>query len=186
MLWRPRSTPLSIPRAAPVPDTQALRQALLQASWQRNRWVARRRIAWRWMLWFGARYLLPALVVIGLGAWLWLVVLPGSALPWTAQPASAPQSLASPPAPTAPAATAMEPDNAATTDHQLPDADPADVLYSPEGEALPVPLALKFDPASPNPAAPRSPPADPGTSARDTPFPDPQLQPENWFHSKEP
>lgn len=186
MLWRSRSTPIATPHAAPVPDTQVLRQALLQASWRRNRWVARRRIVWRWLLWFGVRYLLPALVVVGLGAWLWLVVLPGNALPWTAQPASALQSRGAPPAPAEPAATAIAPDNTTTTDHRLPDEDPADVLYSPEGEALPVPLVLKFDPAWPDRAVPHTAPAEPGASARDTPFPDPQLQPENWLHSKEP
>lgn len=186
MLWRSRSTPIAIPHAAPVPDTQVLRQALLQASWRRNRWVARRRIVWRWLLWFGVRYLLPALVVFGLGAWLWMAVLPGATLPWSARPASAPQRLPAPPAQADRTDTAIAPDNTTTTDHLLPDEDPANVQYSPEGEALPTPLVLKFDPAWPDRAAPRPPLVEPGASARATPFPDPQLQPENWLHSKEP
>jgi hypothetical protein len=51
MRWRP-SQPAAIPaHAQPVPDTEALRRALLAASWQRDRAVSRRRLAWRWMLW---------------------------------------------------------------------------------------------------------------------------------------
>lgn len=47
-----------------VPDPDALRQAALRASWARDRKVRQRRIAWRWLLWALARYVLPATGVI--------------------------------------------------------------------------------------------------------------------------
>ena len=75
MLWRRRSVTFAIPDTpAPVPDGNATRRAALQASWRRGRFVARRRLAWRWTLWFVLRGLLPALllaVTVAL-AWLWL------------------------------------------------------------------------------------------------------------------
>ena len=38
---------------------------------------ARRRVWLRWALWVSGRYVMPALLVFGLGAWLWLGVWPG-------------------------------------------------------------------------------------------------------------
>lgn len=63
----------------------------LQASWARGRWVARRRVALRWLLWIGTRYLMPALAVSGVAAWLWLGV-PIAAT--TNAPATAPREIA--------------------------------------------------------------------------------------------
>lgn len=185
MLWRTRPHP-TVPRSAPVPDAQALRQAILQASWQRNRWVARRRLAWRWLLWFGVRYALPALAVAALVAWLWLMVLPGAALPWASRTAMAPA------APTEPVTAAQmhsppvhepAPDAPLTHEH-----DTEAVLYSPEGEELPVPLPLKFEPQWAAAAAVRAArPPDPQADRPPVePFPHPTLQSENWLHSKEP
>lgn len=67
--------PISAPAA--VPDPQALRRAALQASWRRDRQVARLRLARRWLVWACWRYLLPVALVLAaaLLAWLWL--LPG-------------------------------------------------------------------------------------------------------------
>lgn len=45
------------PRQPSLPGSEALRLAALQASWRRDRRVARRRIAWRWMVWYARRYL---------------------------------------------------------------------------------------------------------------------------------
>lgn len=45
------------PRQPSIPGSEALRLAALQASWRRDRRVARRRIAWRWVVWFARRYL---------------------------------------------------------------------------------------------------------------------------------
>lgn len=39
-----------------VPDTEAVLRAALAASWRRDKRVARRRIAWRWTLWYLQRY----------------------------------------------------------------------------------------------------------------------------------
>ncbi len=62
------------------PDSEALRLRALQASWRRGRWVAGRRLAWRWVLWYGQK---PAvwsgLVVIGLAVLWW--ALQGGASP---------------------------------------------------------------------------------------------------------
>jgi hypothetical protein len=41
---------------APVVDTNTLRQAALQNSWQRDQRVARRRLALRWVLWWLWKY----------------------------------------------------------------------------------------------------------------------------------
>ena len=62
---------------APVPDVDALRLAALQASWQRDRWVARRRVALRWVLWYAGKYGLQVLLALAVAAFLWLRVIPG-------------------------------------------------------------------------------------------------------------
>ena len=60
------------PRRRPsVPDSEAVRLAALQASWRRDRRVARRRIFWRWIVWFALRYLPWLLVALALLMWLW-------------------------------------------------------------------------------------------------------------------
>ena len=67
MLNAPRAT------AAAVPDAESLRRAVLQASWRRDRWVARRRLAWRWTLFYlqahGWLLLVAALLWGGWAAW---------------------------------------------------------------------------------------------------------------------
>ncbi len=77
MLWK-TPQPLHIPLAPqPVPDAQALRAAALQSSWRRDRWVARKRVALRWVLWCLGRY--GPVIVGGLAvvwaASVWLVPL---------------------------------------------------------------------------------------------------------------
>jgi hypothetical protein len=176
MLWRRSPQTLTIPPAAPVPEAEALRRAALQASWRRDRWVARRRVWLRWLLWVSGRYLMPALLVFGLGAWLWLGVLPDIGPPLdrlaARQKADAVQTVVAPPAPV----PATEPPPLAS--------EPQAVTFSPEGEELPVPLALRFEPrwgaavtgGTPSTAAPAAP--DPSNPTH--------LKPENWLHSKEP
>lgn len=51
---------------ASVPDSDSLRRAALQASWQRGRWVARRRLWWRWAIYALLRFVLPATALLGL------------------------------------------------------------------------------------------------------------------------
>jgi hypothetical protein len=56
MPWAPKSPHKPLPAPARVPDWNALRYAVLQASWQRDRWVSQRRLAWRWCLYYAGRY----------------------------------------------------------------------------------------------------------------------------------
>lgn len=58
--------------AASVTDSDALRRAALARSWQRDRRVGRRRLAWRWCLWLLGRYALPvAAVVVAVASATW-------------------------------------------------------------------------------------------------------------------
>lgn len=186
MLWRRSVTTFTPPPVAPVPDAEALRRAALQASWQRGRWVARRRVALRWVLWAASRYLMPALAVFGVAAWLWLGVLPGWPTPWQQLQLWAEGSSAPAVAPS-PAAAPAEPAPVAAPESTEPDpSTPQAVEYSPEGEELPQPLALKFE--SRWATAPQMSTAStaPQPGAERDPEPSPPLKPENWLHSKEP
>lgn len=184
MLWRRSAPAFTVPPVAPVPDAETLRRAALQASWQRGRWVARRRVALRWALWAASRYLMPALAVFGVAAWLWLGVLPSLHSPWLQLPPWTATSPA-PAAPPAPTPSAPSPEATATSAEPEQSAPPA-VEYSPEGEELPRPLALKFEvrwaaAVQTSPAAM----AFPSGVDRES-EPSPSLKPENWLHSKEP
>ena len=55
---------------APVPDIDVLRRAALQASWRRDRRIARRRTAMRWALWYGVRGLPLVLLAAAVAVWL--------------------------------------------------------------------------------------------------------------------
>lgn len=190
MLWRRSAPPLTVPPVAPVPDAEALRRALLQASWQRGRWVARRRVALRWLLWTCTRYLMPATLVFGLAAWLWLGVLPGASDPWhqikqwTSRSDPAEQPTPAPPAP--PTAAVALPTPLATTVEpaEAPTDELADIDYTPEGEEIPRPLTLKFEARWA--AADQRPVGAAATASDSEPDPQSTLKPENWLHSKEP
>ena len=54
----------------PVPDIERLRRDALQASWRRDRRVARRRTFLRWALWYGLRGLPLLLLAAALSIWL--------------------------------------------------------------------------------------------------------------------
>lgn len=158
--------------AAPAPTSDALRLATLQASWARDRQVARRRLAWRWLVWAWWRYLLPATAVLALSAWL--------AAWWLPQ---AHQQLSRLPAPS----TAQDRTQARPTARPAPTA--PDPTLTAEGEPLDLgqpdtePLALRLDSrwAVPRAAAPEG-----SLSSGEEPLPAPILTPENWLHSKEP
>jgi len=180
MLWRRSPQPLTIPPSAPVPDAEALRRAALQASWRRDRWVARRRVWLRWLLWVSGRYLMPALLAFGLGAWLWLGVLSGLGIPLD-QLAVFPQPSTSP-APTPPPAQVA----VASPTQPLPAAEPVEAAFSPEGEELPVPLRLRLEPRWAA-SVDRGSISVTASAATDTLTSiQPHLKPENWLHSKEP
>lgn len=59
-----------------LPDPEAVRLDTLQRSWQRDRKVARRRLVRRWVVWALLRYGLPALLVLGTAAAVWVWALP--------------------------------------------------------------------------------------------------------------
>ena len=160
MLWRRAAPSPVVPCTTPVPDADRLRLMALQASWARGRWVARRRVALRWLLWIGTRYLMPALAVSGVAAWLWLGV-----------PEAA--TTTSPSAIARPDAAAMDRETMGGPTH------------NPEGDMIDSPAILKFETrwAAATPALP----AAVGAIATSTePDPHPLLKPENWLHSKEP
>jgi cell division septation protein DedD len=50
----------------PLPDTEALRQAALRASWARDRQVGQRRLWGRWVSWMLLRFGLPLLLIASL------------------------------------------------------------------------------------------------------------------------
>lgn len=186
MLWRRSSPPLTIPVAAPVPDSEALRRAALQASWQRGRWVARRRVAWRWVAWASVRYLLPALLAFSLVAGLWLgLSAPGrelwqTFLRWSGQvqlPTKAPTG----PVAVVPTAKATDnpPANLSVTSQEP-------VAFSPEGEELSLPLPLKLETRWAAGAQPTPGPAPTNPGVNPQSEPNPTLTSENWLHSKEP
>lgn len=129
----------------------------LQASWRRDRRVARRRIVWRWMLWYAQRCapallaLLALLVVAGyLAGWL-------PAMPWTdKRPAKAVAAAHVPPvAPVASPESAAETNNTPLTLHLSRQLEPHAAATALLGDAQ--------------------------TSADTL-----TLTPENWLHSKEP
>lgn len=185
MLWR-RSVPaqtLSAP--GPVPDTNAIRQMLLQASWQRDRWVVRRRVAVRWTLWFLGRYLLPALLALAAAAFIWLWLLPR----WTPAQLAHPPRQVSPPAPAAPPAPASEP--VATPRHtplvavpEPPAERPSETAESAE-TALQLRLQSELPQSGASMAKAGASQPRPSAAAPDK-FPTPKLTPDNWLHSKEP
>lgn len=98
MPWLSNASPKRPHTPAPVPDVDALRLAALQASWQRDRWVARRRVAMRWALWYAGKYGLQVLLALVVAAFVWLRVIPELTAPTepvAVAPAPAPEPTAS-------------------------------------------------------------------------------------------
>lgn len=65
-----------------VPSSETLRRAALRASWVRDQRLARRRLAWRWLLWAGWRIGLPLLLALALVAWLLWPMAPSATPVW--------------------------------------------------------------------------------------------------------
>jgi hypothetical protein len=169
MLWhRDERLPPSAPTRSPVvPGSDALRQAALEASWRRDRKVAQRRIAWRWVVWCLQRYSLP--VLGGLGAMGLVIYVAGL---WPQEPAvpsshavTAPERQTSGGAPSAPAPSET------TTVMTTPAEDPSDQA----------PLRLRGSVLL-NDARATSLPDSVAPVSADTL----SLKPETWLHSKEP
>lgn len=76
MPWLSSAPPKPISGTGPVPDLNALRGAALQASWQRDRSVGRRRLALRWCLFYAGRYGLWVVLLLAGACWTWFNGLP--------------------------------------------------------------------------------------------------------------
>ena len=168
--------------AAPVPDIDGLRRAALQASWRRDRRVARRRMAVRWAVWYAVR----GLPLVLIAAVVWFLVLPR-----LTQRALTPASK--------PAAQQAASSASVTVVPPMPaEAAPQSTPATPDPLPREAGLQLRLDgpfasPSSPSSSLPTSPtsqiPLAPGkqiTRAPATDSPSPQLKPDNWLHSQEP
>jgi hypothetical protein len=179
MPWQQAAQPQSPRPAGTVPDGESVRLAALQATWLRDRQVARRRLWWRWFVWGARRYVLPLLAGLLLMAALWVAA--HAALVWLSEPqvAHQPEVVA-----TQQAAIRPTPIDAPETEvANLPaDRKPMRLksLPSPTG------VALMYDAALPEHAS--SIPAPPSLDSPTGPseVQNPQLISENWLHSKEP
>ena len=60
----------SVRHAAAVPSSDTVRRAALNASWARDRRLARRRLAFRWLFWAWWHIGLPMLLALALAVWL--------------------------------------------------------------------------------------------------------------------
>ncbi len=169
-----RSQAHTLPTAAictPVPDAEAVRQAALQASWRRDRAVARRRLIWRWLVWLVQRYYLYVLLLLALFmGWPhlkgWLASI--NPVPLNA-PVSAPQQpLKSTPPPE------PKPIDEAPATSSLTNQTPSEDSESPAV----LRASTTLIPFTPDPEAMPAPPSLPPDTL--------PLKPENWLHSKEP
>jgi hypothetical protein len=168
MLWQ-RSEPLNPPRDLPptIPGSDTVRQAALQASWRRDRRVAQRRIAWRWVVWYFQRY--SPHVLVGFAVLVGAAYLRGSLPPLSGNGEQ----------PTGPEANVTRvPYSPPSVPVAQPPAPP--VLQSQE-MSTDLPLLLRASSALEVHAAGPSPPADTKISTDTL-----SLTPENWLHSKEP
>lgn len=149
------------PRRRPsVPDSEAVRLAALQASWRRDRRVARRRIFWRWIVWFALRYLPWLLVALA------LLIAAGYLAGWLPEVPAAEQRVVE-------AEAAVYPPSSAA-------AEPLEPVVETEWDPL-TPMTLRASVqlerlAKVTPTAIEA-PISPDTLT---------LTPENWLHSKEP
>ncbi len=169
MRWRP-SQPAAIPaHAQPVPDAEALRRALLAASWQRDRAVSRRRLAWRWLLWAFKRHGLKLLLV-------------GSLLLWAAALNHAPVGTSHDGASVSGTADASPPPDAAPP--HLSQA-PGPASYSGALEPGQATARLRLG-ASLQPAAAQSAASQPAAQSAQAELKNPTLTFDHWLHSKEP
>lgn len=169
-----RSQAHTLPTAAistPVPDAEAVRQAALQASWRRDRAVARRRLIWRWLVWLIQRYYLYALLLLALVmGWPYLKS-------WLASMNPAPLN-AQVSAPAQPLKSAPPPVPKPVVD--APETSPLTNPMPPEDSESPAVLraSTTLVPFARDPEAMPAPPSLPPDTLL--------LKPENWLHSKEP
>lgn len=168
MLWQ-RSEPLKSPHELPppIPGSDLVRQAALQASWRRDRRVAQRRIAWRWTVWYLQRFSPHALAGVALLAG--AAYFSGSLPSWPGhadRPEKADSALAR--VPYSPPSVPTAPVNAPLAEQHT-------------GQDSDVPLTLRASLALGTTAIAPTPAPETGISPDTL-----TLKPENWLHSKEP
>jgi hypothetical protein len=149
--------------AAPVPDIEALRRAALQASWRRDRRVAQRRMAMRWIAWYTLRGL--PLLAIAAGVMLWLSNRPAGR-PAGQSPAAVTMPLKPVPPQVQPGEVALQLRLESPLQPLSPAANTAATAQAASPQSSGVPLADRAAPATDSPS--------------------PQLKPDNWLHSQEP
>lgn len=169
--------------ATTVPGGESVRLTALQATWKRDRQVARRRLWWRWTVWGAQRYALPLAVGLSVITGLWFAV--RATMGWLEAPSLPSQQVTSVAAEPSPPATAPDTPPALPTSPALPYKPmPPKTVVTPSGVAL----AFEVDLTAPNGRtnrsnqSPVSSAALPGAAK----IPNPQLISENWLHSKEP
>jgi uncharacterized membrane protein YdfJ with MMPL/SSD domain len=169
MLWQ-RSEPLTPPHVVPptIPGSDTVRQAALQASWRRDRRVAQRRIAWRWVVWYFQRF--SPHVLVGLAVLVGAAYLSGSLPSWQDNGAQSESQEA--PVVQAP----YSPPSVAVTQLAVPPAPQQDTAAD-----IDLPLILRISSAFAEHAANATPPGSAQISPDTL-----SLKPENWLHSKEP
>ena len=153
---------------ANVPDSDALRRAMLAASWKRDQRVARRRILARWVLWALGRYGWMVLVAVALvtSAWWWTHRISASASAAPSHPVEVAQVAQT--TPTVPAA-------APPTETDRPYSMPPLPEHFGQGVVL---RLTRWSPMT-RPASPVQLPAAQNAG-------NPSLISEDWLHSKEP
>ncbi|MCU0955852.1 MAG: hypothetical protein MUF55_00600 [Hydrogenophaga sp.] len=180
MPWRRSERPHPPLTPRPVPDPEQVRRAALAASWQRDRRIAKRRLAWRWLLWFVGRYFLHMLGVVA------LLLLAGWLLrhpPGTRDPEQATLPMGESGASQArPASAHAGEDRSAWPGLSLIPESTYSALPTTDLGAIELRSTRQLSPeATPDPPKPQTLPAD---APADTIAP--SLKPENWLHSKEP
>lgn len=172
MWWRRSAQPVSVPAEATyLPSTEVLRVAALQASWRRDRAVGRRRVVWRWTLWYTRRW---GPLVGGIAATILAVVqwpVAQNLLTQVSWPRNPPTL--SNPVPVLPAPLPAPP----LALGEQRDASPGE---SAETSALPVRLQMTVTWSQGQPHVPTFP-----LTTAEPDLPEPSLKFETWLHSKE-
>ena len=154
-----KTKPPDVPAA--VPDTSVLRSTALQASWRRDRWVGRRRVALRWSLFYLRNYGLQGMLLMGMGLFVWLRI-----VPWLVPPLQQPAAGVAIALPPLSVVRPEQPAHSSAPEALMP--------ISPETNP---PLRLERQSAAVS-ARP--------ISVHEDDSPAPRLKPDQWLHSQEP
>ena len=169
--------------ATPVPGGESVRLTALQATWKRDRQVARRRLWWRWTVWGAQRYVLPLAAGLSMFAGLWFGV--RATMSWWEAPSLSNQPVAS--VTTKPSPSTAAPDTPPTASESQTSRHkplPPKAMITPSGVTMAFEMAL----TTPSGRAHQSnqSPVSSAALPEAAKIPNPQLISENWLHSKEP